>query len=83
MAEDQADVDRDQGDVWLFLLPASRRAKTSYGLEKYLLSNAFLRSAVARSDTPPLVVLADDDTLFNATDLALRMQPFASLQPAI
>ena len=80
MAEDQADVDRDQGDVWLFPLPASRRAKTSYGLEKYLLSNAFLRSAVARSDTPPLVVLADDDTLFNATDLALRMQPFASLQ---
>ena len=78
MADDQADVDRDHGDIWLFPLPAQRRAKKSYGLEKYLLSNAFLRAAVARPDTPSLVVLADDDTLFNATDLAARMHPFAA-----
>ena len=78
MAEDQSDVDHDKGDVWLFGLPARRRAKKSYGLEKYLLSNAFLREAAKRADTPPLVVLADDDTLFNATDLAARMLPFAS-----
>lgn len=78
MADDQADTDRDHGDIWLFPLPAGRRAKKSYGLEKYLLSNAFLRAAVARPDAPPLVVLADDDTLFNATDLAARMHPFAA-----
>lgn len=80
MAEDQADVDEDKGDVWLFPLPPQRRAKKSYGLEKYLLSNAFLRAAVNRSDSPNLLVLADDDTLFNATDLVRRMQPFASVR---
>ena len=78
MADDQADVDRDDGDIWLFPLPAQRRAKKSYGLEKYLLSNAFLRKAVAEPNAPSLLVLADDDTLFNATDLAARMAPFAS-----
>ena len=78
MAEDQADVDKEHGDVWFFKLPARRRAKKSYGLEKYLLSNAFLREAARRADSPPLVVLADDDTLFNATDLSLRMAPFAA-----
>ena len=56
MADDQADVDQDKGDIWLFPLPAQRRAKKSYGLEKYLLSNAFLRAAVARPETPPLLV---------------------------
>ena len=70
MAEDQADADRDHGDVWLFGLPARRRAKQTYGLEKYLLSNAFLRAAVRWPEAPPLVVLADDDTLFNMTDLS-------------
>lgn len=79
MAEDQADVDRDKGDVWLFPLPAQRRAKNTYGLEKYLLSNAFLREAVKRPDSPRLLVLADDDTLFNATDLAIRMQAFSAI----
>ena len=79
MAQDQADVDRDRGDVWLFDLPAARRTKKTYGLEKYLLSNRFLRTAAARKDTPLLVVLADDDTLFNATLLAARMAPFARL----
>jgi hypothetical protein len=62
MAQDQADVDRNRSDVWLFDLPAARRAKKTYGLEKYLLSNRFLRTAAARKDTPLLVVLADDDT---------------------
>jgi hypothetical protein len=80
MADDQADVDRDRGDVWLFPLPAKRRAAKSYGLEKYLLSNAFLRAAVKRPEAPPLLVLADDDTLFNATDLVARMAPMASVQ---
>ena len=79
MAQDQADADHDRGDVWLFDLPAARRAKKTYGLEKYLLSNRFLQTAAARNDTPPLVVLADDDTLFNATLLAARMAPFAAL----
>ena len=79
MATDQADADRERGDIWLFPLPAERRAKRTYGLEKYLLSNCFLRSAVQRKDTPPLVVLADDDTVFNASGLALRMAPFANL----
>ena len=81
MAEDQKDSDHGNGDVWLFPLPAQRRAKRSYGLEKYLLSNAFLRSAVRRADTPALVILADDDTLFNATDLAVRMAPLVLAQP--
>jgi hypothetical protein len=79
MAQDQADVDRNRSDVWLFDLPAARRAKKTYGLEKYLLSNRFLRTAAARKDTPLLVVLADDDTLFNATLIAARMAPFARL----
>lgn len=79
MAQDQADADRERGDVWLFDLPAARRAKKTYGLEKFLLSNRFLREAARRADTPALVVLADDDTLFNATLLATRMAPFASL----
>ena len=80
MARDQADdADRGRGDVWLFPLPAARRAKRTYGLEKFLLCNSFLREAVRRADTPPLVVLADDDTVFNATLLRARMAPFASL----
>ena len=78
MADDQLDTDSDRSDIWLFPLPAARRAKKSYGLEKYLLCNRFLRRAVERNDTPGLVVLADDDTIFNASSLVMRMAPFAS-----
>ena len=79
MAEDQADdADRHRADVWFFALPAARRAKKTYGLEKYLLSNRFLRRAAGLADVPPLVVLADDDTLFNATALMARVAPLAT-----
>lgn len=78
MADDQRDSDAARGDCWFFPLPASRRAKQSYGLEKYLLSNHFLRYAVTRNDTPPLLVLSDDDTVFNATSLTQQMAPFSS-----
>ena len=44
-----------------------------------LTVNRFLREAARRKDTPALVVLADDDTLFNATLLTSRLAPFAAL----
>ncbi len=83
MASDQRDDDAGRSDVWLFPLPPARRAKKSYGLEKYLLCNAFLRKAAIHADTPPLVALADDDTLFNATRLAARLAPFAALEALV
>ena len=69
-------------DVWRVQLPApaERRARNgaNYGLEKWLLCNAFLRRAVREHPAVDFYVLADDDTLFNATTLHARLRPFAA-----
>ena len=71
-------------DVWRVPLPAAaqRRARHNYGLEKWLLCDAFLRRAVRERAGFDFYALADDDTLFNLTTLHARLHPFAAAPQA-
>ena len=77
LADDMLGAEDDGwGDVWRFSIPPNRHVppartrakKGNYGLEKWLLCDAFLRRAV-RDRTFDFYALADDDTLYNATTL--------------
>ena len=77
LADDQQDLpDLAAGDLWQFKLPPNRRARKNYGLEKWLLCDAFMRRAV-RTAVPGIspsrfydfIALADDDTLYHAPSL--------------
>ena len=85
LADDQQPLDLAEGDLWTFTLPPQRRARNNYGLEKWLLCDAFLRRAV-RTTVPgsghhyDFIVLADDDTLYYAPAMVRVAHPLT--QPA-
>ena len=85
LPEDDAHAeDGGWADVWRVPLPAAaeRRARHNYGLEKWLLCDAFLRRAVRERAGFDFYALADDDTLFNLTTLHARLHPFAAAPQA-
>lgn len=72
----QGAQDSAWSDVWQIPLPVERRARHNYGLEKWLLCNAFLRKAVRDHSAFHFYILSDDDALYNATTLHARLLPF-------